>query len=51
MNDSPYTWIGGHEVDERWLMEWFEYGVTALERMLANQARYEEWCLRVGRKP
>lgn len=52
---DPYAqspgWCGMTEVDDRWLVEWFEYGFAELNLFLANQARYEEWCRRVGREP
>lgn len=48
--ESP-GWCGAQEVDERWLREWFEFGFFQLNVMLANDARYKDWCRKTGREP
>jgi len=48
--ESP-GWCGAQEVDEQWLRQWVAYGISELERVLANQARYDEWCRETGREP
>jgi len=48
--ESP-GWCGAQEVDERGLREWFEFGFVQLNVMLANDARYKDWCRKTGREP
>ena len=48
--ESP-GWCGATEVDERWLLQWVAFGVSELERMLANDARYKDWCRQTRREP
>jgi hypothetical protein len=38
------------EISEPWLMEWFEWGYQHLCAFLANQAKFEEWCLEHHKK-
>ena len=44
-------WCGECEVDERWLRQWVDFGISEIERVLANDARYRDWCRRTGREP
>lgn len=34
------------EVDEKYLLEWFEHGYKNLGSYLTKQARFEDWCRR-----
>ena len=31
------------EIDERWLVEWIEFGWRELDRYLDRQARFTDW--------
>jgi len=51
MNRAIYHWIGGVQIDEEWMRDWVEFGIHEAELYLHNQAMYEEFCRRTGRKP
>lgn len=51
IDPDTHGWCGTREIDPRWFKEWVAYGLAEFERLLANDARYREWCQRVGRRP
>jgi hypothetical protein len=32
------------EIDERWLTEWFEFGIAELSSYLAKHAAFDDFC-------
>jgi len=51
--DSAQTktpgWEGTQEIDERWMQDWVEYGLSQLGVYLGNHARFQAWRLENGR--
>lgn len=32
-----------HEIDEKWMPEWIDYGIKKFERSLLMHARFDKW--------